>query len=411
MAYYNSSDIEKEELWEAIASQLPAESLARCVKELFRISDSAIITQHAKSALNFYVGNPICNESIAYSIKVLINAMRMPVDKTTLDWCGKKIPMPEFLKELLDELPIPPGNYLFSPQGIRYRGNLSKNVEGNPPILEPIKKNPKIVLDTNTNARLRELMNDKYYQNWYNRIWEMLDSSDEKIVQKVINYLGFLYLNLMRLMKTDGSLQYHITKNVSVNFKKLYGISDFSGITPPPHPEFYIKFGMDFRKTGANCCDVMVYLIEAYPEAKEILDEACLKELKFTGLGAIKWFYEATSHLKKKRSSFLKTLKEASSVVLKPCEQWDFYHTIQRIESYESKEDTSRSFPYCRLFEDAALCNLAVKSNKLFVAIMVHLIYSGGDLSIFKIAQLKCISENDKRRASVIAATIVSIMD
>lgn len=104
---------------------LPFEVMMKGLQEMTRIHDSTIITQHAKSALNFYVGNPICEASIAYSIKVFINAMRMPTDKTTVK---------------LNELPINFGNYLFFPMKIRNRGNLSENVEDKPPILEPIKK-------------------------------------------------------------------------------------------------------------------------------------------------------------------------------------------------------------------------------------------------------------------------------
>lgn len=82
--------------------------------------------------------------------------------------------------------------------------------------------------------------------------------------------------------------------------------------------------------------------------------------------------------------------------------------TFENIEKFEKNEDTSGALEYCRLFQDSAFCNLAVKHNKLFVAIMIYLIYSGGDLSIFKITQLKCIDERDKQKASQIAAFIIS---
>lgn len=372
-----------------------------------RIDDFAIISQHAKAALNFYVGNQICKETIAFSIKVLINAMRLPLHKQCLEFFGDKIPLRHTdsgVTALLNDLPMIPGNYLFSPIGIS--NNDGKLVAPKDP---PMKMNPTLVLDSNTNARLRVLMNEKYYADWYNRIWKMLDSSDAKIIQKSVNYLGFLYLNLMRLMKTSSSLQYHITKNVSINFKNFYKISDFSAITPPPHPDFYQTFGIYFKKTGPNCCDVMCYLIEAYEESKEILEEACLKELRFTGLGTIKWFYEASSHLKRETNDFLKTIEFAASEFLSLYELCDIKLTIKRVNEYEIQrnKDNSTSIEYCRLFRDSALCNLAVKQNKLFVAIMIYLLHSGGDLSIFNITQLKCIGEKDKQRASRIAASII----
>lgn len=298
---------------EEFAAALPDEAFENAVMEILRINDFAILSQHAKASLNFYVGNPISANTIAYSIKALINAMRLPLHKQALEFCGTRIEInhtDDSVKAILDELPMIPLNYLFSAIAVCNNDKDEyKSLETTPETQK--KNNPKLVLDSNTNARLRELMNDKYYVDWYNRIWNMLDSSDEKIIQKSINYLGFLYLNLMRLMKTSSSLQFHITKNVSINFKKFYKISDFSAITPPPHPDFYVKFGIYFKKAGPNCCNVMHYLIKAYKQSKEILDEACLNELRFTGLGTIKWFYEAASLLKRDKNDLLKTLRVA----------------------------------------------------------------------------------------------------
>lgn len=360
---------------EKLINMLPDELIIMGAKNaLYRIDDDTIITQHAKSSLNFYVGNPICETSISYSIKVLINAMLMPVS----------------------------GNFMFSAMSI----NGSKQAQGKLPLLEPIKKDPTLVLDSNSNIRLRQLMNDEYYKNWYNHIWEMLDSSNQTAVQNAINYLGFLYLNLMRLIKTQsGSLQFHITKNVSINFKKFWNISDFSKITPPPHPKFYEEFRMQFRKTQSNCCDVLVYLMEANGMAKEILDEACLQELKFTGLGIIHWFYKASAHLKVERRLFLNFLK-GGSIDNYLLSRVPFYITIKKIEKFESIKDCP-SLPYCRLFRDSANSGLAVKNDPLFVAIMVYIIHLDGDLSIFNIPQLKCITEAHKNRASRIARFII----
>lgn len=358
---------------EKIMNMLPDELLIIGLKHLFRVDDYEIITQHAKSSLNFYVGNPICKTTISYSIKVLINAMHMPVS----------------------------GDYMFSPIPI-----CSEQVQGEPTSHEAIKKDPTLVLDSNSNMRLRQLMNDEYYSTWYNHIWEMLDSSHPAVINKAINYLGFLYLNLMRLVKTQsGSLQYHITKNLSINFKKFWNISDFSKITPPPHPEFYDEFRMQFKKTQKNCCDVLGYLIEANKMAKEILDEACLKELKFTGMGIIHWFYKAASHLKVEKRVFLIFLitRSFDRYLLRP---YLFNRTIKKIDEYENLEDCA-SRPYCRLFKDSAHCDLAVKNDPLFVAIMVHIIHSEGDLSIFNIPQLKSITDAHKSEASRIARIIV----
>lgn len=87
-------------------------------------------------------------------------------------------------------------------------------------------------------------------ETWYKTLWGILEGSDS---QQAINVVGFLYLNLMRLIVKDKDLVCrHIYEKSYDAFTSLW--SSVKGINyfPPPHQATVDLFSESFKKFSAN---------------------------------------------------------------------------------------------------------------------------------------------------------------
>lgn len=151
----------------------------------------------------------------------------------------------------------------------------------------------------------------------------------------------------------------HMIVNATKSFQSLYSIEINCKIPPPSEP--YCKIFLDhYPQTGNSAKALLAYTIQAWvisqttvSEHKEtikgFLKAGCILALAENGLGAISWTLKAARSLHVDVGTYLLYCMVTSSMETQ----------VARIHALLKNKDRGNTWPFCRLFQESALCDLS----------------------------------------------------
>nr|UDL13984.1 MAG: hypothetical protein [Xiangshan rhabdo-like virus 2] len=248
---------------------------------------------------------------------------------------------------------------------------------------------------------------------WYIQIMDWLDTplnspENKEKVNLVLNYLGYLALNLMRLItKTEESLDTHIPCFVTERYLSFWGSIINPGNTPMPCYLSYTVYKTLFQRFKPDAVRFVCYFALSIEVNKEnqniagVLKSGGMLALAETGLGMIHWLMAARS-----------TLDESVIVILKHMAFGKFTVPIEELLTFLTEVDESKqwSWTWARLIRDGALVHLSVGKHPLFVLILAYLSIKGDTSNpAWNAVQFKKY-EYQKKEAILFGSAILQIM-
>lgn len=335
----------------------------------FKLSEITILCSHASVFLNWYVGQEISHKRLALSCKILLLSMKY---EDSFIFPDKFVHADDVVVAAADNTTI---------QKIASASFANDN------------------LGTLETQRIRL---------WYANVWINLHSTNHKTVQTCINYLGYVLLNMMRLItKSRASVEKHIVRSVTRQFNNIWGKTFIISATPPPYADkCYTTFLFAFKKGEKDCSDMLVYILEALEHPRpnlinttqSIIKSGCSLVLSETGLGLVHWLKKAAEKLE-----------------LNPLHLIDYFRcdpykkTAIHCSNFFKMAETEYSWIFARLFNDAALKTLSIKSQPTMASTFLHIIYVGEELKLMlNIDQFKKnLSEKDIFMGNHLAKTLI----
>lgn len=197
-----------------------------------------------------------------------------------------------------------------------------------------------------------------------NRFWEVVlrlcISADENDRQTVVNMAAFLTINMFRSFKKDiKTLGPHMINNVSKSFLSLFKV-EIGAKFPPPSLRYCDLFSDHFPQSSMSARNFMAYTVKSWVLSQQnkeaihdsvrgVLKAGCILALAENGLGAISWTLKAAKVLKVSVSTYL------IHCMMSPAME----RQVTRIAEILRDHNRGFTWPFCRLFDESALCDLS----------------------------------------------------
>lgn len=203
-------------------------------------------------------------------------------------------------------------------------------------------------------------MNRADVSAFYKDILGLCTSKDAKDLQKGINIAAFIALNMLRSFRKDiTSLASHIPINGFSSYQNLFG-HEFPRRFPPPSLTYMSLFPSYVPPAGLQARNLMAYCVHAWIDCQDqssdrgkmgrgLLKAGCLLSLSENGLGALAWTTKAVQFLNIKLGEYLAALMLDNSME----------DQVLKIGKFLINQNKGVTWPFCRLFEESALCGLS----------------------------------------------------
>lgn len=201
-------------------------------------------------------------------------------------------------------------------------------------------------------------MNLEDVEDFYKAILKMKDTAEDQ--QRVINIAGFLTLNMLRSIRKDvTSLYSHIPINAYVSYQNLFN-DEFPNRFPPPSAHYCSWLSAQIPSGGQTAKNLLAFCVDAWVTVQKgkklnkslctaVLKAGCLLSLAENGLGAIAWTIKAHKALKVQPNDYFCALMLDDNLE----------EQVLSIANFIMGPGTEHTWPFCRIFEESALCNFS----------------------------------------------------